>query len=737
MLESITLKDFATFDQNGIEITDLKAINFIYGTNGSGKTTISKLLYEPINESFKNCSLKWRNDKPVKVLVYNKDFRERNFGKGSINGVFTLGQATKEDLELIEEKTRLRKAKDEEIIKSKNSLAEINDQKNNEEGTFKETVWNQIYKKHEGEFKEAFRGALNKEGFKNKLLLEYSSNKANKLTIEDLKEQASIIWGDTPRVLKPITQVDDFQINEIESSPIWAKKILGKNDVNIAGLIQKLNINDWVNEGRNYIDGDTCPFCQAETISAEFRKQLEAYFDESFIKESQLVNEQFQEYLDNSDAILDQLNQVSLEITSLAHKNFPSDVFTANVKSMETLLNSNIEQMKVKKKELSRSIELKDSQEGLQNLITVIKDANIEVDRHNQIVNNYEKQKVILINAIWRYILDDSNTLIKLHTDRIKGFEKGIVALENKIAILEKEYKDINSQIKKLTANVTSIQPSIDRMNNILESYGFNNFRIVASKANPNQYQILREDDSLAESTLSEGEITFITFLYYLQLVKGGISEDSITENRILVIDDPISSLDSNVLFIVSSLVKEIINTVKKGEGNIKQVILLTHNIYFHKEVSFIDSRTKEIGNTFFWILRRKKGTSYLQSYGMKNTIYNSYELLWQELKNKQSNSSITVQNTMRRIIENYFKILGKYGDDQLIQKFKTSEEQQLCRSLISWINDGSHSIPDDIFIELQDDATEKYFEVFKNIFIHTNHEEHYKMMMGEPELAN
>jgi wobble nucleotide-excising tRNase len=81
-------------------------------------------------------------------------------------------------------------------------------------------------------------------------------------------------------------------------------------------------------------------------------------------------------------------------------------------------------------------------------------------------------------------------------------------------------------------------------------------------------YQIQREDRSIAEETLSEGEITFITFLYYLQLAKGGTSEENVTEERVLIIDDPISSLDSNVLFIVSTLIKEILKDVKLDKGN-------------------------------------------------------------------------------------------------------------------------------------------------------------------------
>jgi wobble nucleotide-excising tRNase len=213
-------------------------------------------------------------------------------------------------------------------------------------------------------------------------------------------------------------------------------------------------------------------------------------------------------------------------------------------------------------------------------------------------------------------------------------------------------------------------------------------------------------------------------------LAKGSTKQETITEERILVIDDPISSLDSNILFVVSSLIKELIKTIKKNEGNIKQLILLTHNVYFHKEVSFIDGRTYENGETCYWIIRRNNNISEIEFFGMKNPIHSSYELLWQELKTK-SNSGITAQNIMRRIIESYFKILGKYGDDDLIKKFDDVQEQEICRSLICWINDGSHSIPEDLYVEHQETTINKYFEVFKNIFTKMGHEEHFNMMMN------
>jgi wobble nucleotide-excising tRNase len=55
----------------------------------------------------------------------------------------------------------------------------------------------------------------------------------------------------------------------------------------------------------------------------------------------------------------------------------------------------------------------------------------------------------------------------------------------------------------------------------------------------------------------------------------------------------------------------------------------------------------------------------------------------------------------------------------------------------LCWINDGSHCISDDFFIEDQGDVMGKYFDVLKNIFNHTYHLEHYEMMMREEIAAD
>lgn len=113
-----------------------------------------------------------------------------------------------------------------------------------------------------------------------------------------------------------------------------------------------------------------------------------------------------------------------------------------------------------------------------------------------------------------------------------------------------------------------------------------------------------------------------------------------------------------------------------------------------------------------------------------------SYELLWQELRNPNNRSQITVQNIMRRILENYFKFFGNTDLDDLENAFE-DEEKLICRSLLTWINDGSHSVNEDLYIESNDDIVNRYMLVFKKIFEKTSHQAHYEMMMRDFELQD
>lgn len=736
MITSLSLKNVASYDAGGINLTSLKKINFIYGANGSGKTTITKLVSSHAGPGFENCGIIWENGQRLKALVYNKEFRDANFGKGKIDGVFTLGKASKKQTDEIEEKEVIRKDLVDKGKQKAETKKKFEEEKAENESSFREIIWVEIYKKHENDFKDAFMGSIaSKDRFKSKVIEEFENNKNPLATIDVLKERAETIFGRAPLPMTRLSLPASARLDEIENNTIWNKKIIGEADVDIARLIQKLNINDWVNEGKNYLrDDNICPFCQSSTITVGFRKQLSEYFDEAFLADTALVSGLAEEYTQFSSNLINQLQQIESTERGNNLTKLPLEKFSAYLQTFVSLCRSNEELLSNKIKEPSRSIDLTSTSEQTQLIMNLLEIANREIDGHNRIVSNYLDEKSRLIKDIWRFMTDAHKVIIRPHIDKQTNADKAIAGVEAYLQKQREQLKETDRELKELRKTVTGVEASIVEINHTLTAFGFHNFSIVPFKAELNKYQIQRENGTVADATMSEGEITFITFLYFLQLVKGSVSEADIAEDRILVIDDPISSLDSNVLFIVSSLLKQIIRKITQRDipCNVKQLILLTHNVYFHKEVSFVESRLSQSNSDrSFWILRKNHNVSKIQACGHENPISNSYELLWKELRNRDHNSDITLQNTMRRIIENYFKILGHMGDEQLTEKFEDPGEQQVCRSLLCWINDGSHSIPDDLYLEQPDDTIDRYLDVFQKIFKHTRHQAHYDMMMG------
>jgi wobble nucleotide-excising tRNase len=731
MINEIEIRNRASFDNTGIKIKDLKKINFIYGANGSGKTTISNFLSESV--SIKNdCSYIWKDDHVLDILVYNKEFREKYFSNDSIDGVFTIGKESVDKQKEIEAKKNELEIIKEEDTANKNTLQAQKDKKNNTEESFKKKAWSDIYKKYERIFKEAFQGFLKQESFKKKLLKCVIDNDSSLSDIDKLKGKASTIFGQQPEHIDLLMDIVFDDIKKIENNPIWKTKIIGKSDVNISKLIQHLNIDDWVNQGRNYLQSKTCPFCQEETITDDFKEQLKKYFDKEYLEQISGIEKYQLSYQSSLNSLTNQLEDIKRKVNSNQNIEMDIEVFSNILIALVSKSNTNKCLLEKKIKEPSRDIELASTTEQLEQLKQLIDDSNKKITAHNSVVANLQKEKEKLIIDIWSFIAQDNIDMIEEYKEKIKGLEKGIKKLTQEHKDKQTKWTSIEEDIQKLSQYGIGTQVTIDFINKTLIKFSFLNFSIEPSIEDKNKYQLKRENGDLAQTSLSEGEITFITLLYFIQLTKGSTDKSNIANNKILVVDDPVSSLDSNVLFIVSTLLKQIIEDTKNDTGNIKQVIFLTHNIYFHKEVSFINSRETENKYTNYWILRKNNKISSIESYGIKNPIKTSYELLWQELKDRKNISNTAIQNTMRRIIEYYFTIIGRYSNNNRLIKTLKDEDQEIGKALLSWINEGSHGISDDLYMEHRDDVQEKFMSVFKYIFKDTGHIEHYNMMMGE-----
>ncbi|MGN2168857.1 AAA family ATPase, partial [Yersinia enterocolitica] len=78
MIRNVLVSNVASYGSIPENLGPLGVINYIYGANGGGKTTISNILRTP--EAYNECLIEWTSERK-KVLVYNRDFVRDNFAQ--------------------------------------------------------------------------------------------------------------------------------------------------------------------------------------------------------------------------------------------------------------------------------------------------------------------------------------------------------------------------------------------------------------------------------------------------------------------------------------------------------------------------------------------------------------------------------------------------------------------------------------------------------------------------------
>ncbi|NIE81703.1 AAA family ATPase [Asaia sp. As-1742] len=729
MIEGIKIAGCASYSVEGQWLTELRKINFIYGANGSGKTSISRVIADPANHP--TSTIRWANERPLECLVYNTDFMERNF-RSNLPGIFTLGEHDAAVLDQIDQ-TRKKIAEIEHDISARDIVLRGNDGASGKLGdrsALRENIVNECWKlknRYDADFQSAFTGVRGSRArFCDEILSQWASNRATLHPLDDLKKRAAVIFEKGIARESTIRVPDGVELTRLEALPILVKKVVGQGDVDIAGLIDRLGNSDWVKQGIDYFGKSTpkCPFCQQD-VHADLAKHIGDYFDDAYDRDIADIARLVTSYEAASVAYLQALNQIS----QARSRYLEADQLADLVERVTARLALNQQHIARKQKEPSAVVTVEDNTDLFAEVRAFLMAANAAINAHNRAVDDIGNQKTLLTSEIWKYLLEEAKSVLNTYHSSKTAVDAAINGIEASLITKRGDLATARQTLRDLEKGITSVQPTVTEVNALLASFGFRGFKLATAGDQGNLYEIVRLDGSNAVRSLSEGEKTFVTFLYFYHLIRGSVSESGMTSNRVIVFDDPISSLDSDILFIVSSLIKRVFELCRTKNSMIRQVFVLTHNIYFHKEVSFDPERKRERRtHETFWIVKKIDDISTLETFD-HNPIKTSYELLWSEVCN-ENRSSLTIQNTLRRILENYFKILGNMDKDKIIEKFE-GREKVICASLFSWVNDGSHSTHDDLYVSTDAATVDAYLGVFKRIFEETGHTQHYHMMMG------
>lgn len=723
MIESILLRDVASYSADKDTVVNVNnKINLIYGHNGTGKSTIANYLQEPDDLDYASCSIKNSGATPD-VLVYNERFIERNFHASSNQpGVFTLSEGNKDAELAIEQAEKALSSLEARRTQLTEEGVKLNAKKLQTLTALKDEVWKGKTRHDRTSLEFCLKGYQIKEKF-----LEQVRSAPLKIpgVIDEaklLKEAAELqTQSDVPK--QDVTRIIS-DTNTIEGSAVFLEVIVGSKDSYLSQLIHRLGNSDWVKNGRQYFDAQTelCPFCQQE-LPESFKEAVELLFDEAYdskISELETLRINYQSAV----------NAITLHLDGpIFHDDYVlnDNEFKLAKSQLLSQLNANLQLINDKRSSPSAPINLVNTDSLLQSLNNCIDKLSACIKSFNERVQNKKEHLTKIKSQFWSLNRTQYNSAINSADAEIAAIDSELNNKRDELQQIKLEATQQKTVISENRAKITNVDLSVEYINSTIEMLGLEGFRLEKESENSHHYRIVRgEYSDKIFKTLSEGEKTLISFLYFLERCKGSPDQHSavVPANRLIVIDDPVTSLSHNYVYDIASIIQH--RVIEAGFG---QVIILTHSLFFfHELLKLSDEKTL---NKDYQLSRVTKNANSNISEISASDIKNDYESYWLVIKDCLSGkaSSSVLPNMMRNILEYYFNFVHqKVKLKKALEELGESEHE--FKPLFRYINRESHSDA----ININDFGTidpERYVEKFSQVFEKTGFDEHFNIMMG------
>ena len=379
MISRINVSGLGPYGSDNASLDNLQLVNYIFGSNGSGKTTISEYFRTEMTDD--GSRVEWEGpSRPV--LVYNQHYINGIFRNSSVPGVFTLGEDNIEIKQSVsalgEEITKLEKRIEdyEEVLKGEESkYSDANE-------LFKQKCWDVRNSLSEAQ-KIAFRGCLSKkESFFQRILTLEAPRDFKPIANDDLESLAQKASGAPLQRLQPIAVPDFESFEQAESYEAFSRPVVGSDGVDTAKLIHELNNAGWVEKGLQYFrlkKRATCPFCQQQTSEA-LAKSIENFFDDDYRDAQRLLADAVSTY----ETFLSEIRQLREDLSIYRNQGF--DIIQAgnDLIDFDALASTNLERMKAKQNDLGSSVIIEDTIDARENLVISLERLNEQIAVHNE-----------------------------------------------------------------------------------------------------------------------------------------------------------------------------------------------------------------------------------------------------------------------------------------------------------------------------------------------------------------
>lgn len=569
--------------------------NLIYGFNGCGKTTLSRLFgmlsEDRLNENLPDnaefsfvlsdgsspshdnldCALN-RN-----IAVFNEDYIERSltWKEGTARPIIYLG---KEQGELAKElaalEARLSEANNDDVLKSTQF----------------------------GSFNRAFSTLCTDEArlIAAQLGLSRTYNAVNLkadyaalqltpedgLSEEDIKSLRAIITRtELPEKVRGIEiSLDGDSIQVVIQSAL--KSLV--SDISIEALQRRKDALEWVSAGIHlHVNESECLFCGNDFTESRARNLKEAL---------QSGFGRFAEILDNASEMADDFLatcRTFREQLSQASETLPQ--YRTNIDEARAAVNSLAAKAEATASEWSKQLgrkRTKPDEEVVASLLAAegwnrsfadaVSTLNSQITANNTAIDNFENERENAKLKIKRHYLFQEKASYESAKLNSETSENAAKAATDVVV-------EIRQKIAELRAKFRSHGLAADQLNSLL--HGYLGHKHISVETVEEGYRICR-DGKESRKPLSEGEKTAITFCYFLTALN---SEGRKIQDLVIVLDDLISSLDARAMTHVVSIVRQIF-------ANPAQLFIMTHNLDFMREMKkWLQRRSdNELADFFF-----------------------------------------------------------------------------------------------------------------------------------------
>jgi len=685
---------FSTLTQEKNFLYGEQNCNIIFGFNGSGKTTLSNIIsfyadnsfisegekttiYEEIKNSTSavaeielqdgnKCKYP-ANQHNKNIYVFNAHFVATHVFDGT-KGKLKKFSNTAGEIENEAIKKANEKIKDLEAVGKK-----LKGENESLDGTLKT-----INKTHSRNFgstltdknKRLTAPDLAKEQFPSETLDELQQELTGLVNDYDLSKRQEDLENNLTKLRQIVFQKCDLDLNKVsevlnKNVRQLSKEVLENKIKKIKDLFEdetyKQSVEKWFRFGKSILDtakehGDRieCPICNTDlsVLLNDILKNFDGYFDkgyEDFIVVLKACKEQLQVNID----IITQCETNARNLGRLCEK-------YKNQLSEQTFTSFDFKTTKIELETILNACDSKLS--NIQFAFTMSQSTLDSLSESNAAIDRFINLKNACLTAL---------SARKFNTNKI---EEQIRAVYNKMTLLEFEqsgeggnfnkYKQNKNRIdaistpdstnidgllfykNKLREELKKIKIESKSISRFLNIMGIDHFIIDINEDAPDENIIIKFSSSETDkyrlrNCLSDGEKTSLAFAYFLSKFKNERETEDKCSESVVVIDDPVSSLDENRLYSTAHLIRDNFKTAR-------QLIVLSHNFLFLK---FFNSSYG--GKTNCLLLRGDKLSELPEE--LKNFESPYFYMLKNVMKFAEGTDSDSYQNA-KKYLPNYIR---------------------------------------------------------------------------------